>query len=751
MRDLGAKVTDAEAAKIVDEIQSRSPKTVYPLGWERASTFRDGAWNVVALSAWKGSLFLGLEGNGRIYRSEDGSHWDVAAETGSNRAYGLVPFRGALYAGTSDPVPEIWASEDGKTWKKTADLPAEQRGVISLGVFGQDLYAGTEAGRVFRSSDGKSWEEAAAFRESMDPNWVRFLIPFKGYLYAGSEHAGVFRSQDGLRWEPVAEVLKEGLEDSSIRPAAVFRDALYVGSMTRGEIWKTDDGTAWSLAWKTASEQTGGYIGSMSVFMDDLYAGVNGLIIRTRDGEKWEEAGYLGPYTVEAMTPFQGQFYAGTLLIGLSRLYRTSLGRPGAKKEEGLLVRQMLRSPRDPKVLYAATFNQGIFKSRDRGESWVPINRGIKTYLVSQMAIHPVSQEILYAATWGGGIYKSRDGGALWRERNKGLENSAVWGMIIDPRSSENLYAGTSTGIYRSLDGGNNWVPFNEGLEWNGPIAEGGSFAFLPSDPHPVLFVGTNLGGFRWDPSARRWQEVEGLRGKRVTSLVYDPVHQIFFAGTSGEGLLESRDEGKTWTNVRGLESLSIDGIIPDTRIPVAIFLATHQGIRWSADGGETWTAMGEGMNPWVASLTVLPAMSPHEAPVLYAGTHDQGIWRSPFGPVGKESWALVRGISILSPKERDAALLPRSATVSRPKPPDSFSRCNECHGWTDPQLNQRPSTPWRVSPTRRDWGNTVARMSSGSPLTPRDEGKIIRYLNTYYGSAAKTGSEMRKQGSPLL
>jgi photosystem II stability/assembly factor-like uncharacterized protein len=732
MREQGAELTETEEKEIVAYLQTLSPAKSYPLNWEKAATFKEGAWNIVALSVWKGRVFAGMEGNGKIYRSKNGEQWEEAAETGANRVYGLVPFQGALYAGTSDPRPEVWSSPDGVRWSKVAQLPEEELGIISLGVFGSHLYAGTEIGRVYRSSDGITWERTGVLQDPWNVNWVRFLVPFKGFLYAGTQNGGLFRSPDGRRWEAVGGELKNGKGEMYIRGAAVFKEALYVGTITGGEIWRTEEGTRWTRAFDASPAGSGGYVASITVFMDVLYAGVNGRIYRSHDGNQWEEVGYLTPYTIEAMAPFKGQLYAGTLLMGLTRLYRTAFDRKDT--EEGLLVQQVIQNPSDPTILYAATFNQGVLRSQDRGETWAPVNEGIRNFLIPQIALHPEDPQILYAASWGGGIYKSEDGGNSWKEANRGLENTAVWGIAIHPETPRILFSGTATGIYRSEDGGNSWTSFNRGLGLGEKEEiEDGAFLFLPAHPAPLLIMGTSRGGYQTDLSTGEWSKIESLGAKIVSALAYDPHRKILFAGTGGEGLWQSRDRGASWTRVGGVGDLWVEEIFLSSG---AIYLATRQGVYRSEDGGSRWAFLKEGVGElWVNALT---SVSVTDSTILYAGSQGKGLWRSVNG--GK-AWQPIRTVLLPSPMEREALLTRHSPSFAEARgrsfPPASFAKCNGCHGWTDPVLNQHSPTPWRVFPSRREWGPTVRRMAHRAQLAPEEGQEIVQYLNAYYGREA--------------
>ena len=68
-------------------------------------------------------------------------------------------------------------------------------------------------------------------------------------------------------------------------------------------------------------------------------------------------------------------------------------------------------NPETPSVMYVAT-RDGVFQSRDAGESWKPVGNGLKN--MAAVAINPKRPSEVYAATGDGTLYRSTDGGATW-------------------------------------------------------------------------------------------------------------------------------------------------------------------------------------------------------------------------------------------------------------------------------------------------------------------------------------------------
>ncbi|HUK55350.1 MAG TPA: hypothetical protein VLY20_01675 [Nitrospiria bacterium] len=319
----GCRMTDGEFETIGRYLNGLSPlKKPYPHTWKKAGII-PGGWNVVSLTADGDVLYAGVEGNGMIYRTTDGLRWAEVARTGHVTVYGITRFQGALYAGTNNPDPEIWTSPEGVHWNPAAHLPSEDRGVISMGVFKGFLYAGTGRARIYRSRDGKRWDAAGTLEAGTVagfPAWVRFLVEFHGRLYAGIESGKLYRTEDGVHWTEVAPTVTQS---GGVRGAAVFQNALYVGTTRTGHIWKTGDGILWDDVFDATTRRPGKYVGSMAVYQDALYAAVNGFIFRTKNGRNWDEVGNLSALSIEAMTPFQGSFYVGTTMPPSAWIFRT--------------------------------------------------------------------------------------------------------------------------------------------------------------------------------------------------------------------------------------------------------------------------------------------------------------------------------------------------------------------------------------------------------------------------------------------
>lgn len=267
---------------------------------------------------------------------------------------------------------------------------------------------------------------------------------------------------------------------------------------------------------------------------------------------------------------------AGLVLLaavaGLVLLQGRSDGPAGAS--EGLPAtsdyHSLLVSPDDPQRLLLGT-HQGLYSSSDGGRTWT------FAQLQGQDAMNlarPTSSTI-----WAAGhevLAKSTDGGATWSDvRPDGLPGLDVHGFAADPQSPRLLYAAIAgKGLYRSGDGGQ-------------------SFSVVSTDVGPD-----------------------------VMALAVTPDDRIL-AGDMRQGLLESRDGGRTWTlRLRA----ALMGIAVNPSDPKRV-LATGPGIALSRDGGRTWKPVldvPDGAGP--------VAWAPSAASVAYAVGFDRTLYRTADG-----------------------------------------------------------------------------------------------------------------------
>ena len=254
------------------------------------------------------------------------------------------------------------------------------------------------------------------------------------------------------------------------------------------------------------------------------------------------------------------------------------------------------------RVIYAGIDPPGVFVSEDLGERWSPLvglnqhptretwqpARG--AFAAHSINVDPVDINRIYAAVSAGGAYRSDDGGQTWNPINCGvraenLPHSApetghnIHRLVLHPRRPERLYRQCYNGTYRSDDHGDTWIEITAGL----PSDFGYAITSGPQDPDTVFVipeegahmraaVGGKLRVYRSGNAGENWEAlccglpqenayVSVLREAMCTDDL-DPCGVYF--GTSGGHLFASRDNGDDWKLIAGFlpRVLSITSIV---------------------------------------------------------------------------------------------------------------------------------------------------------------------------------------------
>jgi hypothetical protein len=151
-----------------------------------------------------------------------------------------------------------------------------------------------------------------------------------------------------------------------------------------------------------------------------------------------------------------------------------------------MCLHTILLDPSDPKKIYTAISAAGSFRSDDGGETWRPINRGLKSqfmpdpeaevgHCVHRIAMHPSRPQTLYMQKhWD--VMRSDDSGATWHEVSGNLPTDFGFPIDVHAHEPETIYVVPIKSdsehyppegklrVYRSKSGGNDWEPLTKGL-----------------------------------------------------------------------------------------------------------------------------------------------------------------------------------------------------------------------------------------------------------------------------------------------
>ena len=194
---------------------------------------------------------------------------------------------------------------------------------------------------------------------------------------------------------------------------------------------------------------------------DTVYAGVeDAAIFRTTDGgQNWQE------------------------LPGLRGHGSGAKWQPGAG---GMGLHTILLDPSHPGRIFIAISAAGVFRTDDAGETWRPMNRGLKSqyipdpnaevgFCVHRIAMHKSRPNVLFMQLhWD--VNRSDDAGESWHEVSGNLPTDFGFPIDVHAHEPDTVYVvpiksdsehyppDAKLRVFRSRTGGNEWEPLTKGL-----------------------------------------------------------------------------------------------------------------------------------------------------------------------------------------------------------------------------------------------------------------------------------------------
>jgi photosystem II stability/assembly factor-like uncharacterized protein len=162
----------------------------------------------------------------------------------------------------------------------------------------------------------------------------------------------------------------------------------------------------------------------------------------------------------------------------------------------GLDIHGFAVDPRNPKTLYAALAGQGLYRSRDQGQSFSLLSAQVGGNV---MALAVSRDGRILAGDMQQGLLESRNGGASWKQKLK----AQLLGLAVNPSDPKRLLA-TGAGIALSTDGGQSWRSVLNLPGGAGPVA------WSESEPKLAYAVGLDRTFYRSINGGASWQQVEG-------------------------------------------------------------------------------------------------------------------------------------------------------------------------------------------------------------------------------------------------
>ncbi|MBI4671384.1 MAG: hypothetical protein HY741_06905 [Chloroflexi bacterium] len=284
--------------------------------------------------------------------------------------------------------------------------------------------------------------------------------------------------------------------------------------------------------------------------------------------------------------------------------------------------------------IFAATDGRGIWTSDDDGKIWSRLPGLDDEALFS---ILPLDAQTFFAGTAGHGVFVTRNRGTAWDHVAR-FENAYAPLLARDPREAKTIFVGPRGGLYRSRDAGLTWDALGGGIEKQIVYA---LLSYSSSNGDSHLLAGTagdglwvsRDDGMSWDQA----KSVDSPRpfppGRAVLTLRHQDKN--IYAGTADRALMasESLDD---WQPLRADQGAMGSPAIRDFELhPDSLWVATDDGLYH-----RTHAFKRVGTETLIAPVSAV-ALAPSSAKRIYAGTDGKGVFVS---DDGGETWNAATG-----------------------------------------------------------------------------------------------------------
>jgi photosystem II stability/assembly factor-like uncharacterized protein len=565
----------------------------------------------------------------------------------------------SAWSSAGQQIGEIFRTQDGgATWQTLPAMHGKSiRAMHMYKGDSKILVAGALDG-VYRTKDGgDTWQHLSPANSTEIKNIESIAVDPKdpNTVYAGTWHLAWKTSDGGANWQ---HINKGMIDDSDVfsvivdhdNPSIVFASACsgIYKSETGGDLFDKIKGIPFSARRTRVLKQD-------PTNENIVYAGTTEGLWKTVDlGKVWKRVSSPDVVVNDVMIDPRD---SNKVLLATDRsgvMASTNGASTWSTSNQGYAhryVSAILADNKDAKTLYVGVVNDreygGVFYSKDAGQHWLQKAAGLGGKDV--FALKQSSTGMLIAGT-NHGMYSLEHNANEWHPMNvvvvastlkvprngsrKAYTKTTIAKSQLESRvndlelGSERWLAASTTGIYSSTDQGKTWkggqilgqtdfvsvraegsmviaatrssvlVSNDTGATWK--LAGLPSYvvsirsAAIASDSQ--IMIASREGAFRSGDGGATWEHVvNGLPGKDITSVSFDPTHKRLLATSDATGVIfESRDGGRSWQ--RGPDSgfplrrVSVIGgrLVGATPFDGVILQPENESISAAAEAGST-------------------------------------------------------------------------------------------------------------------------------------------------------------------
>ncbi len=287
---------------------------------------------------------------------------------------------------------------------------------------------------------------------------------------------------------------------------------------------------------------------------------------------------------------------------------------------------------------YGESEDRGIYRSTDGGESWMKVLYVNTSASASELAMDPTNPRILYASFWhhvrypwfvksggeGSGLWKSKDGGDTWAPINDGLPDLlGKTAVDVSPANPKRLWAMVEAdpdgGLYRSDDSGASWRLVSEDWALRArPWYYNEVFAD-PLDENTVYVL-----------SAPMMKSVDGGRTFTRVGTPHGDNHDLWINPENNRVMINANDGGanvsfnggESWSTQENQPTVQFYRVNTDNRFPYHVYGGQQDN---SSVAIASWSAGGIGLKDWYGvggCESAIPAFDKDDPRFVYAGCY---------------------------------------------------------------------------------------------------------------------------------
>jgi hypothetical protein len=654
--------------------------------WEETSV--SGRVSAVAVDPRNSNHVLCGAAGGGVWESfTRGASWAPRTDFLPTLTIGAIAFDPSnpltVFAGTGEGN-SYWflgqgllhSADGGTTWSVLATAPFTGNGFFRIIVDpanGKHILAATYNGLYESTDGGSTWLQvlaALAWDISMQPGGgptSEVLAATNGGLRASADGGHTWAASAVALPNAPASWERLAVSIAPSDPATAYAFGASTDSPPVPYLWRRSGGawTAMTLMPGTpddlGTKQAGydWYVAAAPDRADQVYCGIFDVFRADLSGSTWTWTNLSSQATGDSIHP-----------------------------DQHILV----FDPADPSTIYCGC-DGGLFRSPDRGITWVPLNAGLATYEIEYVAQDNSSSRWLLTGLQDNGslrfsgttafeqVFKG-DGGdcgvdqthpdtcyvsyvnmGLYISTKKGADKTfapidAASDMKVPANGYNSLFyppmgvAGSTVAqagqsVFVSRDACKSWTEVTLPPA-NPPSSPNITAVYLPSSD--LIYAAAENGrvfAITYSATAARWSiaELASPRAAYISAIRVDSSSRIWvtMSEPGGGTVWRSDDRGTTWSDKTGsLPGLPVNSIAFDNATVDRVWVSADIGVYQSTDGGAHWSTFFQNLpNALVTDLEFHPVDR-----LLRAATRNRGIWEVAVDKPGNSApppgqWAL--------------------------------------------------------------------------------------------------------------